>query len=183
MTGCARARCWHWRVLALEGPHPPAWRHGRARAQANRATLGINRARFFASIAAPCAVSIAAPLETPHAQALHRQQELFVLVHAVLGPAEAGRHPVRGGDGPLRFVRRRFHIQATACRPQPGRPRARAGRRRLRGLGHAGHRRIPGREISGQAALAAARRRHAPARAASAPKCIRASRRCAATAR
>ena len=65
----------------------------------------------------------------------------------------------------------------------PDRPGAGAGRRRLRGLGHAGDRRVPGRELSRQAALAGRRARRGPGRAACAPRCTRASARCAATAR
>ncbi|CAA9401442.1 MAG: Glutathione S-transferase, partial [uncultured Ramlibacter sp.] len=55
------------------------------------------------------------------AQALHRQQELLVLVDAAVGRAAPGRHPVRGGEAALRLVRGGLELQGIGGAGQPGR--------------------------------------------------------------
>ena len=73
-----------------------------------------------------------------------RQQELLVVVHAPLGAAVAAGDPVPGDQAAFRLPRR-IGLPPRGGALQPGRPRARAGGRRLCRLGHAGHRRIPAR--------------------------------------
>ena len=153
----------------------PALRPSRRDAAVDRRSVCINRRLGPQHRGTP-------PGDT-HAQALHRQQELLVLV-------DAAWVLLKQAGIPFEEVKVRFDsfepgstFKQDAAVGQPGRPGAGAGRRRLRGLGHAGHRRIPGREVSRTGRCGPRTRRPGPAPAASAPRCIRASPRCAATAR
>ena len=88
--------------------------------------------------------------------------------------------PFEESEAAPRAARTTRRSRRRCCALAPSGRGAGADRRRLRGLGHAGDRRVPGRALSRQAPLAARRRSSAPGRAASAPRCTRASARCAA---
>src|SRR5690606_1691075 len=81
--------------------------------------------------------------------ALHRQQELLVVVDAPVGADAPGRHRLRRSHDPVRFVRARFGVQAAPVRGHADRQGAGVAggdRRQAAGdLGHAGHRRVPRR--------------------------------------
>ena len=93
-------------------------------------------------------------VERTHA-AVHRQQELFVVVDAAVGVDAAFRDPVRRGDGPLRRLRGELQVQAAHRTGGAHRARAGAGGRRPGGVGHAGDRRVPGRTLATTRAVAA----------------------------
>ncbi|WP_442957739.1 3-coathanger stack domain-containing protein [Polaromonas sp.] len=75
--------------LPPRGLFPP-WAARRGNAASISATIFINapqRGHYHAKTSVHLSQGF-------HAQALHRQQELLVLVHAPLGPAQAGGHRV-----------------------------------------------------------------------------------------
>ena len=136
---------------------------GRLRARDARATPAAPPCRYPPPARDPCSSSTSATRTTRPGR-------------CGPGAADAGRHPFRGGHAPLRRFAPGSSFKPTWRADPTG--RAGAGRRGPHRLGHAGDRRIPGREFSGQGLWPAdARRRPAPA--ASAPRCTRASRPCA----